>query len=36
MSIPAGVSIEDVCSYLVDTGEQWEHANPTYDQLRSG
>ena len=36
VSIPAAVSFEDVCSYLIETCEQWEHANPTYDQLHSG
>jgi hypothetical protein len=36
VSIPAAVSFEEVCSYLIDTCEQWEHANPTYDQLHSG
>jgi hypothetical protein len=36
VSIPATVSFDDVCSFLVDTCENWEHANPTYEQLHNG
>jgi hypothetical protein len=33
ISVPPSVSLEAVRSYLVGTGLQWEHANPTFEEL---
>jgi hypothetical protein len=36
ISIPPDVDLGSVTSYLVTTGHNWEHANPTYDELHPG
>jgi hypothetical protein len=33
VNIPASVELDRIRSYLVELGVQWEHADPTYDEL---
>ena len=33
VNIPPTASFGDVCAFLTDTGQTWEHADPTYAQL---
>jgi hypothetical protein len=33
IDIPQEVNLESVRQYLIDEGAQWEHADPTYEQL---
>lgn len=33
INIPPGVELQDVRSYLIASGAQWEHADPTYEWL---
>jgi hypothetical protein len=33
IDIPEAISLERVRQYLIDQGAQWEHADPTYEQL---
>ena len=33
VNIPPSVSLADVCRFITDCGLQWEHADPTYDDL---
>ena len=33
IDIPQEVNLERVRQYLIDEGAQWEHADPTYEQL---
>ena len=32
-NIPPGVLLEDVRAYLIEQDAQWEHADPTYEEL---
>ena len=36
VSIPPEVDLASVTSFLVTSGQQWEHANPTYDEIHRG
>jgi hypothetical protein len=33
VNIPPNVSLDEVCSFLTDRDQQWEHADPTYEDL---
>ena len=33
INIPPSVELEDVRRYLIERDVQWEHADPTYDEL---
>ena len=33
ISVPPSVSLDAVSAHLTDTNLQWEHANPTFEQL---
>ena len=33
VNIPPTANFGDVCAFLTDTGQTWEHADPTYEQL---
>jgi hypothetical protein len=33
INIPPAVDLEDVRTYLIDEGANWEHADPTYSEL---
>ena len=33
INIPAAVALVSVCDALTESGQQWEHADPTYTQL---
>jgi Domain of unknown function (DUF4265)/Uncharacterized protein conserved in bacteria (DUF2314) len=33
VNIPPEVDLEPVCDFLSKTGQQWEHADPAYDDL---
>lgn len=35
VNIPAQANFEDVCDFLAETGQTWEHADPTYEQLHA-
>ncbi len=33
VDIPPGVDLMEIRQFLIGTGQQWEHADPTYDEL---
>jgi hypothetical protein len=33
VNVPPRVSLDDVASYLVEAGVEWEYADPTYEEL---
>jgi hypothetical protein len=33
INIPPSVSLEAVCEYVKSTGREWEHGDPSYDEL---
>jgi hypothetical protein len=33
INIPASIDLQGVCEYLTNTQIQWEHVDPSYDQL---
>jgi hypothetical protein len=33
VNLPPAVDFEAVCRFLTETGQQWEHADPTYKEL---
>ena len=33
VTVPAKVHLADIVAYIIATGQQWEHADPTYDEL---
>jgi hypothetical protein len=33
VNIPPTANFGDVCAFLTDAGQTWEHADPTYEQL---
>jgi hypothetical protein len=36
IDIPPGVALETVRAYLIERGADWEHADPTFDELFPG
>jgi len=36
INVPAEVDFAAVCAFLTETGHNWEHADPTYDDLYPG
>jgi hypothetical protein len=35
VNIPPAADFHEVCEFLTDTGQNWEHADPTYTELHS-
>ncbi len=33
VEVPAGIELRTIGEYLTSTGQQWEHADPTYEEL---
>jgi hypothetical protein len=33
LDIPSGVDLNKTCDYLISTGQEWEHADPTWEDL---
>lgn len=36
IDVPPGVRLEEITRYFIEQGVQWEHADPTYDDLHPG
>ena len=33
IDLPPSVDLDEICQFLISTGQQWEHADPTYEDL---